>query len=1774
MAEKRKAQLEASMDATGVRKGMQDAKDAVRDGVQAITAEGGKAAKALDGMGEGAKAAGAKISGTAQSIIGSMQRATAATAAGERGTAAYFESLARARGVNVDILRPYLDELRKVEQAQKAATASATEMARATAEDAKARLASVQAQQSFMASLRDQAAMYGKSADEALRYRAAQLGLGSAAAPLILQLQNQRAAQEAAAKAARDEADAQRQAAAAKKSLEASQASFLRGLQDQAALQGKSEADVLRYRAAQLGVAADAEKYIAQLGKTAQAQGHVGVSAAQTAAAMRQLPAQFTDIFTSLASGQQPLTVFLQQGGQIKDAFGGVGNAARSLGGYVLGMVNPFTVAAVAAGGLALAYNAGSKEADAYRAALVLTGNAAGATVGQLQATAQAVGDLVGGQAAAAKVLADYVGAGQRAGISLDLITEAAIRLDRVGGPATEKTVAAFAKLAKDPLKASIELNESTNFLTLSVYKQIKALEEQGKTTEAAAVAQRAFAEASISRGKEIEQGLGSIERGWIAIKDVINKAKNELLAIGRADSAQVQLQNAEAQLVELQRARQVGRNAGRRQSTFDGQEQQLRAQIEQLRLVVYQEGEAAAASAARAEVVKKAIDADSKAAKGVKAVGDALDAQRDAAKAWADTLLDAQKIQREAESSTSDLTKAQARLVEYLLSPAYKQNTEQMRQLAVAELVAAHNAELAAQARRDHAKALADIAKATRDHADSLAKEEAQAEAELQRLRDQYILVTAGKEAVEAMALARLEDAAAMAEQAAQSALLDGLSQAEVESYRRRATALREQIRLRKETASATAQKEVDEANRKAADDAQREWQRASDQIGQSLADALMQGGKSAADYITGLFRTMVLRPVLQAVVQPGANAVLQGFGLAPSGQAGGNGAAQQLAYVQAGKGLWEGFNSGFSAFGNSVASAYSYGMTASGTTYGTAFGSQQSMMLAQQEFGMGTASGAAGSSTVGTVAGTAAGAAAGIYGGRAISGGYAAPGSNSGNSYVNAGTAVGTAIGAYFGMPAVGAAVGGWVGGVVNRAFGYKAPEVESRELVGSFTGGNFEGEAITNILQKGGWFKSDKRNAVGEAVTGDLDKALDEGGRQITELARKYGEALGLPVSELANISQTIRVSVTGDLAKDTEAISAALGSYADALFGAFKDELDPLRASGESAAQVIERVGGALLGVNGVLDTLGITALQTSVMGGKAAVELAAAFGGLDAFANATSGYYQAYYSEGERVAVMQRQLTQAFADYGATLPTTRAEFRAMVEAQDLTTEAGRRNFAALVQVAGAFDQLVTAQDAVAASATEAAAKVRQMAEQIASGLDNVIGDFLGGPELATFRASRIAATLRGGGIDASTEGVLSSTREDIVALWRTVGAEGQQAILAAYSAWVTMKDGIASGLQAEIDQIVAQYGDLSVVVDPVKTLSESYVENRDRLRELESGLQALIGTAAKTAQEALSDMLQAQRTLQSFRSTLRDQIDATLLDTLSPADRVKALAQQEGALFAQLETAADPVPIAQRLTQVVLQRIKEEEALRRGVAQEALDLARAQRTTEIDALKQLVSGAERLKQLALDIAQFTGTAKFGDLSPLNYADQLAAARGLFDSTASRAATDENAQRNLLGNAQAYLQELAAFSPVGTPEYVREWTRVMGVLDGLGLQGQQADPAIAAAQAQITALEKLNATTVDTNGLLATSSAEALSRLTSIDSVLARRETANEALIKDLTTAAQDQIKELRAIVDGQKAELQTQYDVVERIEAKMDELLGRPTAADLLETARP
>ncbi|CRM72926.1 phage tail tape measure protein [Pseudomonas sp. 25 R 14] len=279
----------------------------------------------------------------------------------------------------------------------------------------------------------------------------------------------------------------------------------------------------------------------ANLGRFDDSLTRTGNTAKQTAAALRGVPAQFTDIAVSLQGGQAPLTVLLQQGGQLKDMFGGIAPAAKALGGYVLGLINPFTLAAAAVAALGLAYYKGSEEADAYNEALILSGNVAGTSASQLSDMARQVSATVGTTGAAAEVLAKLAGNGKIASDSFGQITEAALQMEKATGRAIDETIAEFAKIAKDPVAAAKELNDQYHFLTASIYSQIVALKEQGDTVGAAKLLTDSYASTIETRTGEITQNLGIIERGWNAVRDAAKGALDATKEIGRTQSLEQQ---------------------------------------------------------------------------------------------------------------------------------------------------------------------------------------------------------------------------------------------------------------------------------------------------------------------------------------------------------------------------------------------------------------------------------------------------------------------------------------------------------------------------------------------------------------------------------------------------------------------------------------------------------------------------------------------------------------------------------------------------------------------------------------------------------------------------------------------------------------------------------------------------------------------------------------------------------------------------------------------------------------------------------------------------------------------------------------------------------------------------------------------------------------------------------------------------------------------------------------------------------------------------------
>jgi phage-related minor tail protein len=262
-----------------------------------------------------------------------------------------------------------------------------------------------------------------------------------------------------------------------------------------------------------------------------------GMTAKGMNAALRTVPAQFTDIIVSLQGGQPALQVLLQQGGQLKDTFGGIVPAFKALGGYVVGLINPFTIAAAALGAMALAANSAQREWAAANRTLIETGDIAGVTASQLSALAASLDSSTGStQGRAAEALNLMVRSGVRGAQALRDFTQAALDLENAGGPAVEETAKKFAELAKNPVEASRKLSEETGFLTAELYAQIRALAGQGKAIEAAALAQQAFAEETARLAPQLEANLTNLEWGWLKVKKAVRETGDAIVGVFRTD--------------------------------------------------------------------------------------------------------------------------------------------------------------------------------------------------------------------------------------------------------------------------------------------------------------------------------------------------------------------------------------------------------------------------------------------------------------------------------------------------------------------------------------------------------------------------------------------------------------------------------------------------------------------------------------------------------------------------------------------------------------------------------------------------------------------------------------------------------------------------------------------------------------------------------------------------------------------------------------------------------------------------------------------------------------------------------------------------------------------------------------------------------------------------------------------------------------------------------------------------------------------------------------
>lgn len=315
---------------------------------------------------------------------------------------------------------------------------------------------------------------------------------------------------------------AQRAAASAK--------TFISSLEDQTAAIGKTRAELLELKAAQLGVSDQAAPMIAKLKEQENAWKTGSISAGQYRNAMRYLPMQMTDIVTSLASGMPVYMVAIQQGGQLRDSFGGIGNAMKAM----LSMVTP---ARVAIGGLAgavlLAAKAGSDYFTAYdeiNKAIIRTGNIAGTSALQIMASSQTISDSTGATVGTVQgLMTELVGIGSMTQQQLEKATKATALAVETGIVSAQDITKAYQDIEKDPVKALQTLNEQYNFLTVSQLKHIDDLVKQKDQTTAVTQAMDLFSSTMEERGEKAYDSLTPFGRLWLDIKGWASEAMQSI---------------------------------------------------------------------------------------------------------------------------------------------------------------------------------------------------------------------------------------------------------------------------------------------------------------------------------------------------------------------------------------------------------------------------------------------------------------------------------------------------------------------------------------------------------------------------------------------------------------------------------------------------------------------------------------------------------------------------------------------------------------------------------------------------------------------------------------------------------------------------------------------------------------------------------------------------------------------------------------------------------------------------------------------------------------------------------------------------------------------------------------------------------------------------------------------------------------------------------------------------------------------------------------------
>ena len=460
--------------------------------------------------------------------------------------------------------------------------------------------------------------------------------------------------------------------------------------------------------------------------------------------------------------------------------------------------------------------------------------------------------------------------------------------------------------------------------------------------------------------------------------------------------------------------------------------------------------------------------------------------------------------------------------------------------------------------------------------------------------------------------------------------------------------------------------------------------------------------------------------------------------------------------------------------------------------------------------------------------------------------------------------------------------------------------------------------------------------------------------------------------------------------------------------------------------EQLAQAVEQINAA----QAALTQFGLAMPQFAAQSAAARSALIGEAGGSDAFTAQLSSFYGNFFSEAERTAVATQQVTEELGKLGYAMPTSREEYRAWVTAAIEAGESGVKSAAGLLKLESAVAGLTQTSDAAAAAALQVQQESAKAASSLRSDLIGLEGRFENGGLSRQYQAEDFAATAS--------------------ALFSSVGIDKSVGELAAK---------IQTATSADVEQYFREMWSVLPTT-----------EARQQLVTLSGALVQFTQTADDAAKAVIDEAKARADAIEQYRSSLGESIESARLGTMDAAGQASYLRGKEGRLWAQLDSAQDPVAVAQQLQQTIVDRIGVEAKMR-----EQLD------STTLSGLQQQLGVAQSMRTAASSMQQTVDGLRLGGTSALNPFTQLQYAADKFDAAYQRAkGGDVAAWQEVQSMGQTYVQ-LGRDVYASSTDSADVFSRVTSAMDELVAMGMGADPQITALNTQIELLQTVGTNT---------------------------------------------------------------------------------------------